>query len=256
MARRSGSGNGAMTRRRASTFEHTEAQNAVYAAPWILLVLAAVAGQILHTLYATESSLSGLVVVGVVLGTAALSWAGWVSTHDRSRASLTHTLVTIVVSGAWMIVCAVTGMISFERVDGVPIPLPLVQRPTLDLWVIVGGVLCIMWNFRQGVRVNEARAAAQAGDVVDEWTEAGVPGVKGRFKRVNRFRSEGTLTLPKGVYLEILQKNARGIESAFDWPPNSLTLLPMPRAGSRKIRARVMHENPLEGKVEWPGVDA
>lgn len=249
------------SRRAQSTWEHHEAQHAVYVGPWMLIFVAGFAGQIAHALYATSEGGKFLVLLGIFFATVALSYVGYLDTHERTRLAIGHTLVTVISAGAWLCLAAVTGIFAWERtplLDGrFSLPLPLPQRPTLDLWLLGGAVLAVMWNMRQSARVSEARTLAMREQVGDDWTEAGFPGTKGGVKRVNEYRSEGTGTVPKGVYLEQLQKNARSIESAMGWPSESLTLLPYGKgATSRRFRMVVMHQDPLEGSVEWPGVDA
>jgi hypothetical protein len=240
--------------RRRPAWERAEAQNAMYVAPWLLLIWAAICGQLAHILFVTDATFQFLVIAGIVIGTGWLCWAGFVSTRERSKVALIHTIVTVILSGAWMVVCTVVGFVGFEPVSWFPFEVPLPQRPTIDLWLIGGGTLAVMWNMRQGLRVSEARHAAMTEEEEDEWTQAGFPGVKGKVKRRNEFRSEGMFILPRGMTVEQLQKGARNIESAFDWPINSLTMIPYGGA-SRKVKAVVTHKNPLEGNLEWPGIE-
>lgn len=240
--------------RRASAWEHAEAQQAIYIAPWAVFLFSGVIGQLLHTLYATDDASSFYVIGGVVVATGLLCWAGYVSTRDKTRSALTHTLVTIVLSGAWVGLCATRGLLAMEPVSWAPFDLPVPQRPIVDLWLIGGISLCVAWNMRQGIRVTEARDAKMRGEVLDDWTEAGFPGVKGTVKKRNEFRGDGIFTLPKGMTLEQLQKGSRQIESAFDWPMNSLSMIGYGDS-SRRVRAVVMYKDPLAGSIEWPGVE-
>lgn len=242
--------------RRSSALGHAEAQNAVYVGPWLLLLFIAFAGQTLHTLFATSSGLlSVLEILGVVIGMVLLGWAGEVGSHDRTLIGRIHTLSTIGLAGVWLIIAMVQGVFAFEDLHGWwPWPVLIPQRPTIDLWVVIGGAVAVAWNMRQGVRVSEARTAKIVGESLDDWGEAGFSGVKGEIRRKNEFRGEGTFQLPKGMYLEQLQRGAKAIESAKGYPMGSLTLLPHASKHPRKVHAVVMYKNPLEGAVNWPGV--
>jgi hypothetical protein len=165
-------------------------------------------------------------------------------------------MATIVLTGGWLILCSATGLVHLEAVSWAWWRMPMPSRPTLDLYVLGGISLCVAWNMRQGVHAKEARDRAALGDVMDEWGEAGHPGVRGKLKNKNEYFDEGTLIIPRGDTLQSLQSSIKAIESAHDWPPGSLTLLPKGRGvSSRLVTARRMKRDPLADAVHWTGVE-
>jgi hypothetical protein len=246
----------ATTRRKsASTAAHQEIQNPLYLAPWGLFILAGFLGQLLFILWG-ERPWTWMPLTGMVLATGSLAYVGWLNTRARTSLALGHTLVTILVSGFWLTLCSATGLIRLEQVSWAIWRMPTLAHPTFDLFIILGCSLAFAWNMRQGVHAKEARDAALQGETMDEWGEAGVPGVRGTLKKKNEFFLTGTLTIPRGMSLTEFQHRRGAIESAWDWPLNSLTILPGPRGlTSRKVHARVMIKDPLAKGAPWPGID-
>jgi hypothetical protein len=251
----SGMRSAATRRKSTSTAAHQEIQNPLYLAPWGLFVLAGFLGQLLFILWG-ERPWTWMPLTGMVLATGSLAYVGWLNTRARTSLALGHTLVTILVSGFWLTLCSATGLIRLEPVSWAIWRMPTLAHPTFDLFIILGCSLAFAWNMRQGVHAKEARDAALQGETMDEWGEAGCPGVRGTLKRKNEFFLTGTLTIPRGMSLSEFQHRRGAIESAFDWPLNSLTILPGPRgATSRKVHARVMIKDPLAKGAPWPGID-
>lgn len=251
----SGVKSAATRRKTAATTSHAEIQNPLYLAPWGLFLLGGFLGQILYIIWGTQSW-GWIAQIGMALATSALAYVGWLNTRARTQLALGHTLATILTAGFWLTLCSVTGLIRLEPVSWAIWRMPMLQHPTFDLYIILGCSLSFAWNMRQGVHAKEARDAALAGEKLDEWSDAGVPGVRGSLKRKNEYFLEGTLTVPKGMSLTDVQHRHKAIESAFDWPLNSLTLLPGPRGvTARKVKARVMLKDPLADGVPWMGID-
>lgn len=246
----------ATTRRKsASTTAHQELQNPLYLAPWGLFILAGFLGQLLYILWG-DRSWAWMPQFGMVLATGSLAYVGWLNTRARTSLALGHTLVTILISGLWLTLCSATGLVTLKNVDWAIWRMPALSHPTFDLFIIMGCSLAFAWNMRQGVHAKEARDAALMGESMDEWGEAGCPGVRGTLKKKGEFFLTGTLTIPRGMSLTEFQHRRGAIESAFDWPLNSLTLLPGPRGlTSRKVHARVMLKDPLAKGAPWPGIE-
>jgi hypothetical protein len=245
--RRSSRSKPAIPRSASRAVEHAEAQAAVYLGPWFLAGLAPIVGQVVHAL-APGGRGTVLLAAMVLTATASLAVAGYHDNRDRSQVAKAHTLVTVTVTGIWLVLATTLGVIRLDPPGLVPI--------TFYTWLVAGGTLAVAWNMRQAVQVAEARAAEQAKDVPpDDWTEAGHPGVTGKLRRVNHYRSEGVLTLPRGDTLEQLQRDARQVESAHGWPPSSASFSQAPGwSNARKVRAVVMHADPLADDVVWPGL--
>lgn len=241
-------------RKTASTASHVEAQQALYAAPWLLAVLIAVMGQALYAMWG-NTPWQWLAQAGMTLAVGCVAYAGFLNTKSRSGLALGHTVITIILTGIWLILCTGTGWINLEYVDWAKWRVPILQRPTFDLYILGTVVLCVMWNMRQGIHAREAKDAALQGDTMDEWGEAGVPGIRGYLRKKNDFFLEGTLILPRGMTIRDVQSHSERIESAKDWPSKSLTVLPRPGVmTARRITARVMLKDPLLTAVSWPGV--
>jgi hypothetical protein len=252
---RSGASAARSKRRSASTAAHTEAQNALYVAPWAVLVLIGILGTILHVMW-SGSSWEILADIGMAIATVCVAYAGYLNTRARTSLALGHTMATILLTGGWLILCSATGLLHLEHVSWAWWRMPMPSHPTLDLYVLGGISLCVAWNMRQGVHAKEAKDRALIGEVMDEWGEAGHPGVRGKLKYKNEYFDEGTLVIPRGDTLSSLQSSVKAIESAHDWPAGSLTLLPKGRSvSSRLVTARRMKRDPLADAVHWTGVE-
>lgn len=263
MARTGGmSGTARSSNRRTSVLTHTEAQNAVYAAPWLVWVFAGVAAQILHTFVANEHT--WLVEILLLVAGIGCGAAGYFSTHERSTVAITHTLVTIGIGTAWMMFASYVGLLTMKEIwspasptTGEPMftvraPWPVAE--SLLTYIVIGGALCVIWNMRQNRSVREVRQATLFESPTTPWDDVGLSGIQGKIKRINEYRGEGTWTLPRAMTIEQVQKAAPAIESAFDWPRGSLTIVSL-RNSSRKVRATVIFKDPLIGGVEYLGVD-
>jgi hypothetical protein len=250
------------TNRHTSILAHTEAQQAVYAAPWLVWFFAGIAAQILHTFVAAEYT--WLVEILLFIAGAGCGAAGYFSTHERSTVAITHTLVTIGLGTVWLMFASWLGLFTMKEIwaplsptTGEPMftmkaPWPVPE--SLLTYIVIGGALCVIWNMRQNRSVREVRQATLFEAPTSPWDDVGLSGVQGKIKKINEFRGEGTWTLPRAMTVDQVQKAAPAIESAFDWPRGSLTIISQ-NGSSRKVRATVIFKDPLVGGVEYPGVD-
>src|SRR4051812_29111488 len=109
MARYGGmSGTAKASHRRTSILTHTEAQNAVYAAPWLVWLLTGISAQILHSFVAADHP--WLVEILVFIAGAGCGVAGYFSTHERSAVALAHTEVTIALGTFWLMYASYYGL--------------------------------------------------------------------------------------------------------------------------------------------------
>lgn len=233
---------------------HATEHERFYGGPWIVLGLALLAGQVLH-LTSGGGWQRVVMVCLVVLATGGVAAAGWYDNRAASDVATWHTVATAILTGAWLVMATVTGIAAVNPHAATPGELLHVQWLTVAVWLVLGGAVATAWNVRQGILARDRVETEARGEVLDEWAEAGHPGVTGHIKRVNEYRSEGVLTLAKGDTLESLQRDAKAIESAHDWPHGSLSLQARGGRGtSRRIKAVIMHRDPLEEAVPWPGL--
>jgi hypothetical protein len=249
-------------RKRSSTMTHTEQQHAVYAAPWMLWFFSGVLVQSLHFFVAAGYGI--LVIVMVTLAAGLVAAAGYYSTHDRSPVAITHTLATIGISAVFTMYASFFGLFTMktiwqptdpttgESLFSVSMPWPVPE--TLLIYLVGGVTLCVVWNMRQQRGVREVRHATLFEEPTTPWDDIGLSGIRGTLKRVNPYRSEGVWSLPRGMTVDAVQKSVDAIESAFDYPRGSLTVISHNHS-SRKVKATVIHEDPLVNGVAWTGVD-
>lgn len=241
--------------------------NSHHAGPWIVWGLALPVGTFIPV-FASGWEHQAIVVSLVALGTAGAGWSVWETTKARSGVARWHALVTLILSGFWLTLVTLTGIVTITRSNtpmGWGWELAAGGFP-FGMWLIGGGFAAYAWNHRINAWRSALREAAMAaefdtGEVddnhPDKWTVANCKGVTDKIKPVNQYMSAGPVHLRgPGNTLKAVQGKRDEVERAHDWPHDSLTLMPHPKYPSAKRAfARVMLKDPLKEPVAWPGLE-
>lgn len=234
---------------------HAFHDHAKHFIPWVVLLLAWLAGTMLHVYATTTWSLAGTVFL-LVTGTAGLAWSVWETCRDRGPVSRWHGFATVTLSGSWLVMATINGLIKVDTTD----PSGWVwtaHGPTIGYWFL-GWFLAASWNARINARDRAVEAAEYLAAMNPEPTRmdnAGLPGARWTLRPVNEWRSEGQLFLAPGQTYGDVTKKLDDLASAHDLPPGSV-LIDQPKGtnNARRVNVIVMHGDPLEAEHPWPGL--
>lgn len=222
------------------------AKAAPHTVPWMLGAGLLGPATATHHLWGTAEALpwatAGLALSGA--GLTAVTWA--VSRWRHTLGRLQSTGTTAAASG-WLLAATITGPTA---------------RPTIDLWIWVGGTLAAAWNIRNVIREK----ADPGGEMV-------APGGAGAFFKsifsrqdhvevetvrnvaVEPTRVAGTVQLDGGDTADDLQRALPRIEAEHGLPVGSLSAAVNPEDAGAPT---VVMSNPLVLKdpIPWPGPSA
>jgi hypothetical protein len=247
-------GTNTVTRSGSGVVDHALHDHAVHFIPWVVLAAFAVAGTLLHLFAGTAWSRAGTVAL-ILIATLGLTYSVWMTQRTRTGTARWHGVLTAGFGGGWLAVCTITGFIT------TPDWWSLQFEPhgfTIATWAVGGAGLAAVWNTRIHARHRETELAQLLAQQQPEPTpmeNAGHKGAALSLRRVNEFRSEGTLTLAPGDTLKEFQRDIASVETAHGYPPGSMTVTQRPKSrDSRICDVTVMHLNPIEDPQPWPGL--
>lgn len=244
------------TRPGAGVVQHALHEQAVHFIPWFVLALFWLAGTLLHAFVVMTWSRIGTIVL-ILLATAGMSWSVWETNRSRTAQARWHGVLSTAFGGGWLALCTVTGFVTID-------PAPNDQWTlhahgfTIATFCVFGAALSAVWNARINARHRQVELAELMANSTPEPTPMELAGHKGavlKLKRVNMWRSEGTLYLAPGDTLTEFQRHIESVETAHGFPPGSMTVTRRPAAGNAQIcDVVVMHLNPIEDAQPWPGL--
>lgn len=243
--------------------DHALHNNADHFIPWVVLLAFGLAGMVLHAFTATTWSLVGMVVL-ILLGTVGMTWSVWHTNLHRTATARWHGVLSTGLGGAWLALCTVTGMITFD-LDPQGMWLwsgqhytTTVHGFTIATYFALGASLAAVWNTRINHRHRAAELAELLAQQKPEMTPMERAGHKGcvlTLRRVSDWRSEGTLVLAPGDTLQAFQSDITAVETAHGFRPNSLMVSQRKNSNNSAIcDVTLMHGNPLEKAEPWPGL--
>lgn len=223
--------------------------------PWICWVVFGVAGMLLHAYISETWSRAGMVTL-ILLGTVGMTWSVWHTNAYSTPVARWHGVLSTALGGGWLAVCTITGMVTVATQVN-----PWVFSThgfTIATYLVLGPALAAVWNTRINHRHRSAELAELLAQQQPEETpmeRAGHKGAVMRLRRLNQFRSEGTITLAPGDTLAEFQRDLRTIEGCHGFPPNSMTVTQRRGIGNAlHCDVTVMHLNPIEDPQPWPGL--
>ena len=249
----------------AGVVDHALHNHADHFIPWVVLGWFWLAGTVLHALISTAWSQVGTVAL-ILLGTGVMVWSVHHTNRTRTATARWHGILTTLFGGLWLALCTITGFITFD-----PDPTGLWQWGdhtysltahgfTIATYFALGVTSAAIWNTRINARhrqVEFEQWLAQQTPDTTPMERAGHKGAKLTLRRVDQWRSEGTLILADGDTLERFQKDLAAVETAHGFPPDSMTVTRRRGVSDARIcDVTVMHGNPIEQAQPWPGLPA
>ncbi|MEV5205157.1 FtsK/SpoIIIE domain-containing protein [Streptomyces sp. NPDC053720] len=206
---------------------HLIGKIAPYASPWVAAAtLPPLAGFATNSMWGDSAMSAGLASAGLAISGAALSTVTWKATPSTSKTGQyrrAQATASVAAGMGWLTLATAAGPFG---------------HPTLDLWLMGGGLFAAAWNLRQLLgqgdgAVTEESSGGALGKLQAAigWEKVAVKDAKGTGKGAVRAEIEVT---PGGT-IEAVQSTTARVAAALRVPPSGVVVTPDPEDGARGV---------------------
>ncbi|MFF8618520.1 FtsK/SpoIIIE domain-containing protein [Streptomyces sp. NPDC015350] len=208
-----------------SIVSHLAGKAAPYASPWVAAsALPPLAGFATNTMWGDSVMSAGLASAGLAISGAALTAVVWKATPATSKVGQyrrAQATVSVAAGMGWLTLATAAGPFG---------------HPTLDLWLMGGGLFAASWNLRQllrgqGGEEETANAGGGLGALAAAigWEKVKVRDAKGSGKGT----VSAELEVAPGSTVEAVQSTTGKVAAALQVPPSGVIVTPDPENGAR-----------------------
>lgn len=202
---------------------HLAAKVAPYTSPWIAAAtLPPLTGFATNAMWGDSALSAGLASAGLAIGGAALTAVAWKvlpATTKVNRFRRIQATASTAAGMGWLTLATAAGPFG---------------HPTIDLWLLGGGLFAASWNLRQLLRngaeeTEETNGALSKLQAAIGWEKVAVKDAKGTGKGSVKAEIEVT---PGGT-IEAVQSTTARVAAALRVPPSGVVVTPDPEDGAR-----------------------